>query len=108
MSLQVHVLLSANYLTIWQVLHPPFMQLLQTTAPSLACMALEGLHEQGRRLKDAPRELSGMLADLQEQGCGVGTVAAAAGDDDVGRMDDEGRLFKVRVAQQGRGRVGIH
>jgi hypothetical protein len=88
LSQQVHVLLSAGYLTIWQVLHPAFMQLLQTTAPTLACQALQELHGRGRRLRQATQELERMLADLQE--------GAGAGAPDGGELSsDEGRTFEV-------------
>lgn len=88
----MHVLLSAGFLTIWQVLQPAFMQLLQDTPTALACQALDMLFQQGRRLRDAIKELSSMLAELQAE---AASGVPAATDDNEGLRDDEGRLFKV-------------
>lgn len=85
---QVHVLLSANYVTIWQVLQPTFMRLLQDTPTALACRALQELHGRGGRLRDATQDLDRMLKDLEE-GAGVG----AAEDGDL--SSDEGRTYQV-------------
>lgn len=92
-TLQVQVLLSAGIVSISQVLQPAWQQLLRQHPPALICAALEGLHQQGRKLvweaAAAVKALQHMLSDL------TGGAAAGSITDDPGR-DDEGRLFKVR------------
>ena len=89
---QVHVLVSAGLLTCWQAAHPAFMQQLQQCRPSLACQALEELHQQGSRLQDAAKRLQRVLEDLAAAGF---TPDNAAFDSPV--FDDQGRLFKVSL-----------
>jgi hypothetical protein len=95
----VQVLLSAGLISISHAQQQAWQQLLAQHPPALVCAALEGLHQQGRKLLweegAAVRALQRLLSDLTDVGAGSSIT------DDPGR-DDEGRLFKVRCM---RGRV---
>lgn len=93
LSPQVHVLLTGGTISMWQVT-PAFVQQLQQCPPSLACVALQQLHERGSivQQRDATSALQRLLHDLAAAGF---SEATPAGVESAAAPDVEGQLFKV-------------